>query len=81
MEEDKLSMSQIGLKKHYEEREKKDSPFIKGLAAHAILGRVEITDICIELQKTNPDDDTLYVEHKGEIKEVSKRLVKMCMVD
>ena len=57
------------------------SKFSEGLAAHAILGRVEITNICIELQKTNPDDDSIYVEHRGEIKEVSKRLVKMCMVD
>ena len=48
----------------------------EGLACHDILGQVEITNICIDLQKTNPDNTTLYVEHRGEIKEVSKRLVK-----
>jgi len=43
---------------------------------HTGLGPVKITEQCKELQKTNPDPTSIFVEHKGHIKEVTKSLVK-----
>jgi hypothetical protein len=52
-----------------------------GLAAHVNLGRVKITDACMALQKANPDSTSCFVEHEGEIKEVSRLMVGMCQMD
>lgn len=47
-------------------------------ANHKILGIVEITEACEQMQKQNCDSTTMYIEHDGEIKEVSKTLVIVC---
>ena len=45
-------------------------------AVHVNLGVVFITGECVALQATNPDMTSVFVFHEGEIKEVSKCLVK-----
>ncbi len=44
---------------------------------HKLLGAVKITECCKELQALNPDATSMFVEHNGEIKEVSKSLVSI----
>lgn len=43
---------------------------------HSSLGEVVITDQCRELQKLNLDPSTLFVEYEGQIREVTKSLVR-----
>lgn len=47
------------------------------LAWHRNLGEVSITEACDYLQATNPDLSSMFVEHDGEVKEVTKALVKV----
>jgi len=42
---------------------------------HAHLGVCIYTAECDHLQQSNPDPTSIYVENKGEIKEVSKALI------
>ena len=42
---------------------------------HAHLGVCIYTAECDHLQQSNPDPTSIYVEHKEEIKEVSKALI------
>lgn len=42
---------------------------------HKNLGPVVFTEACEHLQKTNPDSSSIFVEHFGEIIEVSKAMV------
>lgn len=42
---------------------------------HRNLGAVRVTEACRYLQSTNPDQSSTYVEHDGDIKEVTKDLV------
>lgn len=42
---------------------------------HVILGYCLMTDQCRTLQSTNNDATSIFVEHDGEIKEVSQALV------
>ena len=44
-------------------------------AIHKNLGEVEYTEACRFLQLTNPDPSSIFVEHDGDIKEVTKSLV------
>ncbi len=44
-------------------------------AIHKNLGEVEYTKACQFLQLTNPDPSSIFVEHDGDIKEVTKSLV------
>ena len=46
-------------------------------AIHSCLGSVEITDECLVMQAMNPDPTSMFVEHAGEIKEVSRNLVSV----
>jgi len=45
---------------------------------HKLLGEGKITKQCIQLQETNIDPATLFVEFNGKIIEVSKVLIKEC---
>ncbi len=46
-------------------------------ALHKFRGACMITPICDELQRTNPDDTSMYVEFEpGEPEEVTRALVK-----
>ena len=47
------------------------------LAWHKNLGEVLITEACEYLQATNPDPTSIFIEHDGEIKEVTRNLVKL----
>jgi hypothetical protein len=42
---------------------------------HRFLGACLVTDACIILQRQNPDETSMFVEHEGDTKEVSKALV------
>ncbi len=42
---------------------------------HRHLGPCLVTEACEYLQRTNPDTTSMYVEHDGELKEVTKALV------
>jgi hypothetical protein len=42
---------------------------------HKNLGPVVFTEACEHLQKTNPDSSSVFVEHDGEVMEVSKSMV------
>ena len=48
---------------------------------HKNLGQVEITEACEFLQKSNPDSYSIFVEHLGEIIEVSKAMVYIQLND
>jgi hypothetical protein len=52
-----------------------DNDFKLGKAKHKNLGNVEITEACLFMQDCNPDPSTLYVEHDGDIKEVSYNMM------
>lgn len=52
-----------------------DNDFKLGKATHRNLGIVEITEACLFMQDRNPDASTLYVEHDGDIKEVSYNMM------
>lgn len=43
---------------------------------HANLGAALVTDACRYMQATNPDSSSVYIEHDGDLKEVSKHLVR-----
>lgn len=43
---------------------------------HKYLGVCRITHACEYMQKSNPDVTSIFVEHDGEIKEVTKALVE-----
>lgn len=43
---------------------------------HSNLGEALITDACRYLQATNPDSSSVYIEHEGDVKEVTKNLVR-----
>ena len=45
------------------------------LCMHKGLGSVWITESCTAMQAMNPDSTSMFVEHEGEIKEVTKRMV------
>ena len=47
------------------------------LAWHKNLGEVYISEVCEYLQATNPDPSSIFVDHDGDTKEVSKHLVKI----
>ena len=49
-------------------------------AKHKFLGEVEITPECELLQKWH-DSTSIFVEHNGEIKEVSKALIEFYKED
>ena len=51
------------------------NPNISEEVVHAYLGVCIYTAECDHLQQSNPDPTSIYVEHKGEIKEVSKALI------
>lgn len=42
---------------------------------HRNLGRVKVTDACRELNRTNPDPTSTFVEHDGDVKEVTRALL------
>jgi hypothetical protein len=46
------------------------------LAWHRNLGEVWITEACDYLQNSNPDPSSCFVEHDGDVKEVTRNLVK-----
>lgn len=52
------------------------SPSRHGQVTHRHLGKVEITLKCMMLQKINTDPSSVYVEHDGEVIEVSKSLIE-----
>jgi hypothetical protein len=43
---------------------------------HRNLGEVVINSECLFMQATNPDPTTIYVQHDGDIKEVSRNMIK-----
>lgn len=43
---------------------------------HRHLGPVTFTDACAEMEKRDGKIDTLYIEHDGEIKEVTLKLIE-----
>jgi len=49
---------------------------IEGTYDHKLLGKVVINKACLELQKKNLDKTSIFVEHDGGIKEVTKVLIK-----
>ncbi len=46
-------------------------------ANHKHLGKVVITEHCFALKSYSTDPDTFFVEHEGEIKEVTKSLISL----
>jgi hypothetical protein len=42
---------------------------------HANLGDALVTEDCMRMQRTNPDKTSMFIEHDGELKEVTKALV------
>lgn len=46
------------------------------LVWHRNLGECFITDECNYLQHDNPDPTSIFIEHDGEVKEVTRNLVK-----
>ena len=44
-------------------------------AYHKNLGEVIYSEACQFMQLTNPDPTSIFIEHDGDIKEVSKQLV------
>jgi hypothetical protein len=46
------------------------------LAWHSRHGEVYITEVCEYLQASNPDPSSVFIEHDGEVKEVTKSAVK-----
>ena len=54
---------------------KRKHPRLKMSVTYAHLGTVKQTDACIIMQENNPDPTSMFVEHDGEIKEVSRNLV------
>lgn len=42
---------------------------------HKFLGAAYITEACLAMQSMNPDTTSTYIEHDGEVKEVTKSLV------
>jgi hypothetical protein len=48
----------------------------KGRCMHKNLGEVFVTVDCLALQLQNPDPTSLFVEHDGEIKEVSRAMME-----
>ncbi len=48
---------------------------------HKNLGSVEITEACAFMQKSNPDSSSIFVEHLGEIIEVSKHMIDFAHPD
>lgn len=52
------------------------TPTQHATVTHRHLGPVEITLKCMMLQQINPDPSSVYVEHRGEIIEVSKSLIE-----
>jgi len=47
----------------------------KGKRKHKNLGDVFITIDCLAMQLQNPDPTSIFVEHDGEIKEVSRAMI------
>lgn len=47
----------------------------KGKRTHKNLGDVFITVECLAMQLQNPDPTSIFVEHNGEIKEVSRSMM------
>ena len=47
----------------------------KGKRTHKNLGEVFITEDCLALQLQNADPTSIFVEHAGEIKEVSRTML------
>jgi len=45
---------------------------------HKILGEVRITNACRELNKTNPDKTSVFIEYEDETREVTKKLIIEC---
>ncbi len=48
----------------------------KGRRMHKNLGEVFVTVDCLALQLQNPDPTSIFVEHNGEIKEVSRAMME-----
>lgn len=42
---------------------------------HRLLGEVKFTDACAELEKTNPDKTSVFVEYEDDIREVTRNLI------
>lgn len=42
---------------------------------HRHIGLCQVTETCLYMQRTNPDTTSMYVEHDGDLKEVTKALV------
>jgi hypothetical protein len=66
---------QVDITKNNMKEIKFDNDFKLGKATHRNLGVVEITEACLFMQDCNPDASTLYVEHDGDIKEVSHNMM------
>jgi hypothetical protein len=49
---------------------------LPGYYIHKNLGLVEITSACAYMQALNPDNTSVFIEHDGEIKEVTKSMLK-----
>ena len=45
------------------------------ICKHKNLGYGKITDACLAMQASNPDPTSIFIEHAGEVIEVSKQLV------
>jgi len=43
---------------------------------HRNLGECTIDELCMEMNRTNPDKTSIFVVHDNDIKEVTKALVK-----
>lgn len=43
---------------------------------HKILGEVKVTDACRELNRTNPDRTSIFVEYEDETREVTRALIE-----
>lgn len=42
---------------------------------HKLLGEVKFTDACAELEKTNPDKTSVFVEYEDDIREVTRNMI------
>ena len=49
--------------------------FKVGMYKHKLLGKVEITDTCLELMKKNISSDSAFVIYNGKETEVTKALL------
>lgn len=60
---------------------KEDEKVWRGKRKHKNLGDVFITIECLALQLRNSDPSSIFVEHDGEIKEVSRSMIESVDAD